>query len=105
MKNSERVTPVAAVVSAILSMACCLPFALPAALAVAGVSVLLDTLRPWLIGASLILLGVGFVQLYRQRACGRRSRGSVVLLGIATLIVLSFAFAPQVVASLLAGPR
>jgi ABC-type Fe3+ transport system permease subunit len=105
LKNSERVTPVAAVVSAVLSMACCLPFALPVALGVAGLSVMLDTLRPWLIAASLVLLGVGFVQLYRKRACGRRSRGSLVLLGIATVIVLSFAFLPQAVATLIAGSR
>ncbi len=105
MKNSERITPVAAVVSAALSIACCLPFALPVALGVAGLSVILDTLRPWLIAASLALLSVGFVQLYRKRACGQRSKGSLVILGIATLIVLGVAFLPQVIASLLAGSR
>lgn len=105
MKNTERLTPVAAAVSAILSMACCLPFALPVALGAAGLSVFFDTLRPWLIAASLVLLGIGFVQLHRKRVCGRRSKASVVVLGIATLIVLSFAFLPQVVATLLAGSR
>jgi predicted PurR-regulated permease PerM len=105
MKNSERITPVAAVVSAVLSMACCLPFALPVALGVAGLSIVLDTLRPWLIGASLAFLVVGFVQLFRKRACERRSKASLVILGVATLIVLSFAFLPQVVATLLAGSR
>lgn len=103
MKNPERITPVAAVVSAVLSMACCLPFALPVALGVAGLSVMLDTLRPWLIAGSLALLGLGFFQLSRKRACGRRSKGSLILFGVATLIVLSFTFLPQVIASWLAG--
>lgn len=103
MKNSERVTPVAAIVSAILSMACCLPIALPLALWAAGLGVVLETLRPWFLGLSLGLLGLGFFQLYRKRACGRRSAASLVLLGIATVVVLSFALFPQLVASLLAG--
>jgi len=103
VKNSERITPVAAVISAILSMACCLPFALPLALGAAGLGVVLETLRPWFLGLSLLLLGLGFFQLARKRACGRRSTASLVLLGIATVVVLSFAFLPQLVASLLAG--
>ncbi len=105
MKNAERITPVAAIVSAVLSMACCLPFALPLAFGVAGLSVVLDTLRPWLLGGSLALLVLGFFQLSRKRACGRRSKGSLILLGVATLVVLSFALLPQVVATILSGGR
>ena len=102
MKHSERITPLAAIGTAILSIACCLPFALPAALGLAGIGVLVSGLRPWLSVASLALVIVGIFQLRRQRACGRGSRGSLVLLAVATIVVLAFLFLPQLVASVLA---
>ncbi len=102
MKHSERITPLAAIVSAVLSIACCLPFALPAALGLAGLGVFVSSSRPWLSVGSVALLAVGSIQLYRQRSCGRKNRTSVVLLAIAALVVLGFFFLPQFVASLIA---
>jgi hypothetical protein len=102
VKHPERITPVAAVVSALLSIACCLPFALPAALGVAGLGAVVSSVRPWMTVASLVLLAVGLVQLYRKRACGRKSKASLVLFGVSTLIVLAFLLFPQVVAAVLA---
>ncbi|MDQ6892732.1 MAG: hypothetical protein M3167_08645 [Acidobacteriota bacterium] len=102
MKHTERIPPLAAIGSAVLSIACCLPFALPAALGLAGLGAVVSDLRPWLSVASLALLAVGIFQLRRQRACGRTSRASVVLLAVATIVVVAFLFLPQVVASLIA---
>jgi hypothetical protein len=102
VKHSERITPLAAIGSAVLSIACCLPFAMPAALGLAGLGVVVSGMRPWLSVASLALLAVGIFQLRRQRACGRRSRASVVLLAVAAMVVLAFLFLPQLVASLIA---
>lgn len=102
MKHAERITPVAAVVSALLSIACCLPFAFPAALGLAGLGVVFSAVRPWLAAASLALLGVGLVQLLRRRACGRRSPASLALFGIAALVVLGFLLFPQWIAGLIA---
>jgi hypothetical protein len=92
-------TPAAAVVSAALSLACCLPFALPAALGLAGLGAVLGSLRPWLMTASLVLLVAGLIQIYRRRACGSKSTVSLVVLGVATLIVLGSLLFPQLVAS------
>lgn len=85
-----------------LSLACCLPFALPAALGLAGLGAVLGGLRPWLMVASLVLLVVSLVQIYRRRACGRKSTLSLVMFGVATVIVLGFLLFPQFVASVLA---
>ena len=56
MRVAERVTPVAAILAALSTLACCVPF---------GFHIRLQTARPWLLGAALVLLGVGFLQLYR----------------------------------------
>lgn len=104
MKVAERATPVAAVVAALSTLACCLPFAFLAALGLAGMSVRLQVLRPWLLASSTILLGIGFIQLYvRRNQCQKRSTLSVALFWGAVLIVLLVILFPQVIANLIAG--
>src|SRR6516225_4059786 len=72
MRVTERVTPVAAVIAALSTLACCLPFAFLGALGLAGASVGLQTARPWLLASAGIFLVVGFVQLYvRRNQCQR----------------------------------
>jgi asparagine N-glycosylation enzyme membrane subunit Stt3 len=102
VKHSERITPVAAILSGVVSITCCLPFAFPAALGFAGLGVFLGSVRPWLTVASVTLLAVGLVQIYRKRACGKSITASLLLFGVAALIVLGLALFPQLVASLLA---
>jgi uncharacterized membrane protein len=47
----------------------------------AGTSVFFQTLRPWLLGISIALLGVGFWQQRRAKQCAvKRSYLSAVLL-------------------------
>ena len=77
MKHSEKVTPIAAAVSALSTMVCCLPSGIAAAAGAAGLGVVLEPLRPWLIGLSIALLVVGSVQLYwSNRRCQRRTRSA-----------------------------
>ena len=104
MKVTERVAPVAAVLSAIATLACCLPLGIAGALGALGLSVALASLRPWLIGLAVILLGIGAFQLYQgERTCRRRSPLSLVLFGLSAAVVLSVLVFPQKVAELMAN--
>ncbi len=70
----------------------------------AGASVRLQSLRPWLLVSAAILLGIGFIQLYVGRnQCQKRSPLSVALFWGAALIVLLVILFPQVIANLIAG--
>jgi hypothetical protein len=103
MKHSEKIAPMAAVISALSAIACCLPLGIAVAAGAAGLGVLVEPLRPWLIGSSIGLLGVGFVQLYRSRAsCQRRSRASVAVFWFSAIVVLTAVVFPQALASVLA---
>lgn len=104
MRVGERATPVAAVIAVLSTLSCCLPLTFLGALGLAGASVRLQSLRPWLLVGAAVLLGVGFIQLYvRRNQCQKRSTLSVALFWGAALIVLLVILFPQVVASLLAG--
>ena len=56
MRLTERMTPIAAALSALATLACCLPLGISAAVGALGLSVALEALRPWLIGLAVILL-------------------------------------------------
>lgn len=96
--------PLAAIVSAVGSLACCLPLAFLGALGAAGSSALFATLRPWLLVLSALLLALGFVQLYRGgQSCRRRSLASVFVFWTAVAVFLAMLLFPQDIAGLLAG--
>ncbi len=104
VRVAERATPVAAVIAALATLACCLPLAFLGALGLAGASVRLQSARPWSLVSAAILLGVGFIQLYvRRNHCEKRSPLSIALFWGAALIVLLVILFPQVIASLIAG--
>jgi cytochrome bd-type quinol oxidase subunit 2 len=104
MRVAERATPVAAVIAALSTFACCLPFTFLGALGLAGASVRLESARPWLFVSAAILLGIGFIQLYvRRNQCQKRSPLSITLFWVAALVVLLVILFPQVIASLIAG--
>ena len=104
MRVAERATPVAAVIAVLSTLSCCLPLTFLGALGLAGVSVWLQSLRPWFLVSAAILLGVGFIQLYAQRGrCQKRSTLSIALFRGAVLIVLLVILFPQVIANLIAG--
>ena len=104
MRVTEKLTPVAAAMSALATLACCLPLGIAGAVGALGLSVALERLRPWLIGLAVILLGMSFFQTFRGRkSCQRRSRLSLVLLGLAAAVVLAVILFPQKLAELLAA--
>ena len=103
MGVTERVTPVAAVIAAISTLACCLPFGFLGAAGLAGLSIHLQSLRPWLLGGAVVLILLGFIQLYRRNHCKKRSAVSVALFWCSVIVVVLIVLFPQVVASLLAG--
>ena len=102
MKHSEKLAPAGALTAALLSFTCCLPFSIPAALGLAGLSVFAGAQQLWIIAASFLLLIAGIVQIVRKPACQRRSRSSIVLLGLAASLLLAVTFFPQSIAGFLA---
>lgn len=102
MKHTERVTPVAAVTSALATLLCCLPIGFAAAAASASVAGAAGRLRPWLLGASVVLVAIGFVQVYRRKACERRSPATLAILWISAAIVAVLILFPQAIASAIA---
>lgn len=104
LRVTERLAPVAAVASALATLACCLPLGIAGAVGALGLSVALASLRPWLLGVAVILLGVSFFQIYRGRkSCRRRSRLSLIVFGLSAAIVLAVMVFPQRIAELLAA--
>jgi hypothetical protein len=99
-----KLTPVAAAMSALATLACCLPLGIAGAVGALGLSVVLERLRPWLIGLAAILLCVSCFQVYRGRkSCQQRSRLSLILFGLCAAIVLAVMIFPQQLAELLAA--
>ena len=94
----------AAILSALATMACCLPLGIAGAVGALGLSVALEALRPWLIGLAVVLLAFSSFQMYRNgRSCRRRSRLSLVLFGLSAVIVLGVMLFPQTIANLMAN--
>jgi hypothetical protein len=74
MRVAERATPVAAVIAAFSTLACCLPLGFLGAVGLAGLTIWAQSLRGWFLGLAIALLVVGFVELYRGRnQCKKRS--------------------------------
>jgi len=74
MRVAERATPIAAVIAALSTLACCLPFGFLGAMGLAGLSLWARSYGGWLLALAAILLIVGFVQLYHRRnQCKKRS--------------------------------
>lgn len=93
----------AMIVSALATMGCCLPLGFAAALGAAGASAFFLTLRPWLLGVSVVLLGVGFWQQRRAQQCAVKGRAlASALLWIAVVAVLAVVLFPQQIAGFLA---
>jgi len=66
MRVTDKLTPVAAAMSAVATLACCLPLGVAGAVGALGLSVVLERLRPWLISLAVILLGVSALQMYKH---------------------------------------
>ena len=96
----------AAIASSIAVIGCCLPFGFAVALGAGAASAFLTTLRPWLLGLSVALLGVGFWQQRRARQCAPSARwvqklGNVMLF-LAAAVVVGMILFPQEIAGFIA---
>lgn len=104
MAHGEKVAPVAAAVTALATLACCLPVGFAAAAATASLGAVVAAYRTWFLLTSLLLLGIGIVQLRRaERQCSTRKRGAVTILSISATIVVLVALFPQVIAAMIAA--
>ena len=104
MPRAEHVTPVAAAVTAVSTLLCCLPTAFAAALATTSVGLFVASHQGWFLAASGLLIAVGTIQVRRAgRTCSvARRRASTTLLAISAAIVVMTALFPQLLAGLLA---
>ena len=103
MRHGEKFAPVAAAVTALSTLLCCLPVGFAAAVATVSVASLVSAYQRWFIAVSLLLLGLGLLQLRRpQRVCATRPRSSVIVFGISAVVVMLVVLFPQMLASLLA---
>lgn len=94
---------VGAILSSLASLACCLPLGLAAALGTAGASAFAQTLRPWLLGLSVVLLAIGFWQQNRASQCTVKGRvGGKVLLWATVAVVVGIILFPQQIAGFIA---
>jgi hypothetical protein len=92
-----------AMLTSLLTLGCCLPLPFLGAAGIAGASVLLAGARPWLLGLSVVLLGLGFFQVYRGMRCRvRQSKTSIAFLCLATIVVVLLLLFPQIIAGVLA---
>lgn len=104
MKQGTGVSAsVAAIVSALATVSCCLPLGFAAAIGAGAASAFFQTLRPWLLGLAIVLIGFGFWQQRRARQCSVRGRwiGNVLLWCALVTVVVMILF-PQQIAGLLA---
>ena len=93
----------AAILSSIAAVSCCLPLGFAAALGAGAASAFFTTLRPWLLGVSVVLIGFGFWQQRRATQC--RVKGSKIgqiLLWSAVVVVVAMVLFPQQIAGFLA---
>lgn len=103
MKNTEQVTPVAAAVTALSTLLCCVPTSFAAAMATTSVGLFVADHQGWFLAASVLMIVVGVFQLRRATVCSTRTkRISAVVLTISAAIVAAVIFFPQVVAGLMA---
>ena len=94
---------IAAIASSIATISCCLPLGFAAALGAGAASALFTTLRPWLLGLSVVLLGFGFWQQRQAKTCSVRGRviGNLFL-WFAVVVVIAMVLFPQQIAGFIA---
>lgn len=103
MKHREMLTPMAAALTSLGTLVCCLPVSFAAAAVTASVSTAVAAWQPWLLGASGLLLIAGAIQLRQaHRRCATRPFASYAVFGVSAGVVVLVLFFPQVIAGMLA---
>ena len=105
MKQAAGISAsVGAILSSLATMVCCLPLAFAGAIGAAGASAFLLKSRPWFLGLSVVLLGIGFWQQRRAKQCAVKGRiVGQVLLWTALAVVAGMILFPQQIAGFLAN--
>jgi hypothetical protein len=105
MKQGKGISAsIGAILSSLGTLICCFPVGFAAALGAGSASAFFQTLRPFLLGLSVALIGLGFWQQHRAKQCAIRGRWlSKVLLWAAVVVVVGMILFPQQMAALLAG--
>jgi len=92
-----------AILSSLATLACCLPLGFAAASVTASASAFLGRARPWLLGLSVALIGVGFWQQRLAKQCSVKGRAAgAILLWTAVFIVTVMILFPQQLAGFIA---
>ena len=92
-----------AIVSSIATIGCCLPLGFAAALGAGAAIAFFSALRPWLLGISVVFLGLGFWQQRRATLCATRGRlVGKLLLWAALFVVVAMILFPQQIAAFIA---
>lgn len=95
---------VSAIASAFAALSCCLPLGFLAALGLTGTSFVLHAFQPWLLGLSVVFLGIGFFQHYKGTRCGaKRNRLVEMLLWASAVLVAVMILFPEIVAGVVAN--
>jgi hypothetical protein len=95
---------ISAIVSASAALSCCLPLGFLAALGLTGTSFFLHSFQPWLLGLSVLFLGIGFFQHYKGERCNaKRNRFVELVLWGSAFFVLVMIFFPEIIAGLMAN--
>ena len=103
MRHGEKIAPVAAAVTGLATLACCLPLGFAAAAMTASLSTVVAAYQPWFLIMSAALLCVGLVQLRAvHRTCSTRPYSSLIVFCVCAVIVLLVVFFPQVMAGIMA---
>jgi hypothetical protein len=103
MRHVEKITPAAGALTAMATLACCLPVGFAAAIATTSVAAAVASHRWWFLGASMVLVAIGAGQLgWGRRSCARRSTVSIAILVLSAATVALVIFFPQVVATIVA---
>ena len=104
MKQGTGVSAsLAAIVTSLGTLVCCLPLGFVAALGTSVAGAFFTTVRPWLLALSAASLLLGFWQQRRAKQCGIRGRlVGAVLLWIAVAAVLGQILFPQEIAAFIA---
>ena len=102
VRATSALAPIAAVMSALAALACCLPWGLAAAMGALGLSAFFTRFQAEFLILAVVLLAIGLIQILRRgRSCRRRSRIEIAFWTVAAAIVLAIVLFPQWVASLL----
>lgn len=103
MRVTETLAPVLGAISAVGTLACCLPVTGAALLGFGGVFGAMAQYQTWLLPISGLCLVLSGGLIWRsRRVCGRTSKVSLAILALSTVVVLTVLFFPQDVAGLLA---